>query len=157
MSDINRTSVLKAFIENDRLSWTDFATKELFLNINGGSERAHLLGDIIKQLENEKLIKRVPDVLPPTWQIIDNAQTEYNSLTDAAIRQRQKENLEFDNIKRDNWQKRNWLWLTIGGFVFGSIISPIAIELWKDKHTQPTQADKTEKVASDTSSKKPVH
>ncbi|TKK64867.1 hypothetical protein FC093_21685 [Ilyomonas limi] len=153
MSDINKTSVLKAFVENGRLSWTDFATKEIFLNINGGTDRAHSLGDIIKQLENEKLIKRVPDVLPPTWQTIDNAQTEYNTLTNAAARQQQKENLEFDNIKLDNWQKRHWLLLSILSFVFGAIISPILLDLWKGKDTQPTQSDKTEKVVSDTSSK----
>lgn len=116
MSDINKISVLKAFIENNRLSWTDFANKRIFLNINGGTDRAHLLGDIIKQLENEKMIKRVPDVLPPTWQTIDNAQTEYNSLTNAVTRQEQKENLEFENIKLDNWQKRHWLLLSILSF-----------------------------------------
>lgn len=149
MSDINKTSVLKAFVENRRLSWTDFASKEIFLNINGGTNRARLLSDTIRQLENERLIKQVLDISPPTWEALDKAQTEYTSLTEGAKQQKQKEDLEFDNIKRDNWQKRNWLWLTIGGFVLGSIISPIVLDLWKDKHTTKNTPYDTGKIDSD--------
>lgn len=154
MSDINKISVLKAFIDHNKLSWPDFANKEIFLSINGGTERAHMLGNILKELENERHIIRLTSVVPPTWEILNTALIEHCKLTQDAERKLQKENIEFDNLKRDNWQKRNWLWLTIGGFVLGSVISPILLDLWKDRYSKSHKPDNIEKRISDTSSKK---
>jgi hypothetical protein len=66
MSEINETAVLEALKKYGSLSWAEFTSKGIFLNIENGTPRAGKLGDALHELENHGLIERKPGA-PPTW------------------------------------------------------------------------------------------
>lgn len=68
MPGFTKLSILEAFIEKEdhKISWLDLAK---LYNVIDGTERATLLGNIIRELEDERIIERL--ALPIAWEIID--------------------------------------------------------------------------------------
>ena len=68
MPGFTKLSILEAFIEkgDHKISWLDLAK---LYNVIDGTERATLLGNIIRELEDERIIERL--ALPIAWEIID--------------------------------------------------------------------------------------
>ena len=68
MPGFTKLAILEAFIEKEdhKLSWLDLAK---LYNIIDGTERATLLENIIRELEDEKIIERLAP--PIAWEIID--------------------------------------------------------------------------------------
>ena len=68
MPGFTRLSILEVFIEKEdhKISWLDLAK---LYNVIYGTERATLLGNIIRELEDERIIERL--ALPIAWEIID--------------------------------------------------------------------------------------
>ncbi len=68
MPGFSKLSILEAFIEKEdhKLSWPDLAK---LYNIIDGTERATLLENIIRELEDERIIERLAP--PIAWEIID--------------------------------------------------------------------------------------
>jgi DNA-binding MarR family transcriptional regulator len=79
--DINKLSVLEAFIKYRKLAWVEFAEKGIFLNYDAGTERGKLLGNIVEDLENTGILKRLPP--PIAWEInnMERAKEERDRLT----------------------------------------------------------------------------
>ena len=65
--DINRSVVLKEFIDRKKILWEN--ASNIFGNIVNGKPRADLLGEIIEQLRKELIVERVSH--PFGWQVID--------------------------------------------------------------------------------------
>ena len=68
MPGFSKLSILEVFIEKEdhRLSWQDLS--ELY-NVIHGTERATLLGNIIRELEDETIIERLEPLVG--WELID--------------------------------------------------------------------------------------
>ena len=68
MPGFNRLSVLELFIEKEdhNLSWVELTE---FYNVINGTERETLLSDIIRELEDERIIQQLSPLL--AWELID--------------------------------------------------------------------------------------
>ena len=66
MSDITKLNVIKLIIDKHKISWNEFAN---FFNIVNGTERADIFYNLIKELEQDRIILRLPP--PIAWQVID--------------------------------------------------------------------------------------
>ena len=69
MHEITKQSVLKAFQEEKRISWDDFAEKEIFFDIKG-KDRDIQLRNVLADLIHEGLIMPV-DRIRPAWLIVE--------------------------------------------------------------------------------------
>lgn len=66
MADINKLDVIKLIIDKHKITWIEFAN---YYNVVNGTERAELLGNIIRNLEQDEIILRLPP--PIAWQVVD--------------------------------------------------------------------------------------
>ena len=69
MDEVTKQSVLKAFRQEKRISWDDFAEKEIFFGIKG-NDRDIQLRNVLADLIKEGLIMPVPGIRP-AWVIIE--------------------------------------------------------------------------------------
>ena len=68
MHEITKQSVLKAFQEEKRISWYDFAEKEMFFDIKG-NDRDIQLRNVLADLIKKGLIMPVHGIRP-AWVIV---------------------------------------------------------------------------------------
>lgn len=97
MSDINELSALTAFIEHETLSWTDFHTKDIFINAHSGTDRAYELGDLLNDLVNRKLIDLVDR--KGVWKIRDEGKRRYEQLVAEIEKEEKKSSLSNEQLE----------------------------------------------------------
>jgi hypothetical protein len=95
MSDINKISVLKTFIEHQKLTLPELSN---LLNTTTGNTREEELNRVLQRLENDELIKRHKLIDPPSWQICNEGLEEYNTLALQSELKIKKEDFKYQVI-----------------------------------------------------------
>lgn len=136
-SDINEMSVLQAFVEHTTLSWPDFGIKNIFRNIQGGSNRASLLSETVRALEDKKYIDRL-QTTPPSWIITSEGKGALISEEGRQRKEKRKEELDFLG-KQFIYKARYWPHLISVAALTVSIIT--ATQKCNESQSKPIQQE----------------
>lgn len=135
MSDINSESVLKAFVDNEFMAWPHFSIKRIFPNIDQGTDRASLIGKLIRELEEDEFIEEMfTQPYGLGWKITDKGRSEYERLHQETMNKIYRQQLEDQKFHADHatsiFQATTGKKITVAAFVlsiFAIIVSVIAI------------------------------
>ncbi len=97
MSEINKISVLDAFVKYNELSWEDFTNKGIYNPIVNGTPRARLLKFFLRELNEEGITLFQKKMLPPTWKLIDKKKAKEKRIE--LFKTINQKNLDFKNYK----------------------------------------------------------